>query len=211
MASGSSAAASSGAAQKGSPAAGPKGSPAAAPAEAIPDGNIHMKVIAGKFDFQKSYARRRPDEPKSHYNTRVKFIQALLKEQGNVLTDERIEVLSHCFSNVKYLDNKYPGDIMDTIAKYDPTIQHHDDDEPTTKKRKVDKKSASSGEEADEGEARGKKEANGTTSPKQSPKTKADEGAKGSPSPKGSPKGGAKTAQANAAALLAAAAEEDSD
>lgn len=56
---------------------------------------------AGKFDFTKSYARRRPDEPKSHYNARVKFIQALLKAEGDVLTDDQVEVFSHCFSNVK--------------------------------------------------------------------------------------------------------------
>merc|ERR1712032_1323301 len=76
-----------------------------------------------------SYARRRPDEPKSHYNARVKFIQALLKEEGHILTDEKVEVLSHCFSNVKYLNNKYPTDIMNTIEKYDPTMPKRKDDE----------------------------------------------------------------------------------
>ena len=58
-------------------------------------------MVSGKFDFTKSYARRRPDEPKSHYNARVKFIQALLKAEGDVLTDDQVEVFSHCFSNVK--------------------------------------------------------------------------------------------------------------
>ncbi len=55
------------------------------------------------FDFQKSYARRRPDEPKSHYAARIKFIQALLKAEGHKLSDDKIEVYSHCFSNVKYI------------------------------------------------------------------------------------------------------------
>eukprot|EP00392_Amoebophrya_sp_AT5.2_P016266 g16524.t1 len=72
-------------------------------------------------------------------------------------------------------------------------------------------KSTSSGEEADEGKG-GKKEANGTTSAKQSRKAKADEKSAKGASPKvGSPTAGARTAEANAAALLAATAEVDSD
>lgn len=107
------------------------------------DGNAAFKVIAGSFDFHKSYARRRPDEPKSHYNARVRFIQALLKEEGHVLTDEKVEVLSHCFSNVKYLNNKYPPDIMAFIEKYDPTLD----------RSKTGKTEGKAGEAGEAGEA----------------------------------------------------------
>mmetsp|Transcript_234 Transcript_234/g.235 ORF Transcript_234/g.235 Transcript_234/m.235 type:complete len:82 (+) Transcript_234:105-350(+) len=73
-------------------------------------------------DFTKSYARRRPDEPRSHYSSRLKFINALLKGEASNITDERIEVLSHCYSNVKYLSNVYGTDIMNMLRKYDPEI-----------------------------------------------------------------------------------------
>mmetsp|Transcript_29983 Transcript_29983/g.82268 ORF Transcript_29983/g.82268 Transcript_29983/m.82268 type:complete len:82 (-) Transcript_29983:118-363(-) len=73
-------------------------------------------------DFTKSYARRRPDEPKSHYSSRLKFINSLIKGEGTGLTDERIEVLSHCYSNVKYLANVYYPEIMNMLRKYDPEI-----------------------------------------------------------------------------------------
>mmetsp|Transcript_1694 Transcript_1694/g.3972 ORF Transcript_1694/g.3972 Transcript_1694/m.3972 type:complete len:81 (-) Transcript_1694:101-343(-) len=72
-------------------------------------------------DFTKSYARRRPDEPRSHYSSRLKFINAMIKGEPE-LTDERIEVLSHCYSNVKYLANVYGNEIMEMLRKYDPEI-----------------------------------------------------------------------------------------
>mmetsp|Transcript_79826 Transcript_79826/g.158135 ORF Transcript_79826/g.158135 Transcript_79826/m.158135 type:complete len:105 (+) Transcript_79826:48-362(+) len=73
-------------------------------------------------DFTKSYARRRPDEPRSHYSSRLKFINAMIKGEGDNVTDERIEVLSHCYSNVKYLSNIYGPEIMDCLRTYDPEI-----------------------------------------------------------------------------------------
>mmetsp|Transcript_16573 Transcript_16573/g.29453 ORF Transcript_16573/g.29453 Transcript_16573/m.29453 type:complete len:82 (-) Transcript_16573:132-377(-) len=73
-------------------------------------------------DFTKSYARRRPDEPRSHYSSRLKFINALIKGESGNITDERVEVLSHCYSNVKYLANVYSTEIMDMLRKYDPEI-----------------------------------------------------------------------------------------
>mmetsp|Transcript_364 Transcript_364/g.275 ORF Transcript_364/g.275 Transcript_364/m.275 type:complete len:82 (+) Transcript_364:102-347(+) len=73
-------------------------------------------------DFTKSYARRRPDEPRSHYSSRLKFINAMIKGEADKVTDERIEVLSHCYSNVKYLSNVYNAEIMDMLRKYDPEI-----------------------------------------------------------------------------------------
>mmetsp|Transcript_117222 Transcript_117222/g.250497 ORF Transcript_117222/g.250497 Transcript_117222/m.250497 type:complete len:82 (+) Transcript_117222:78-323(+) len=77
---------------------------------------------AFSVDFTKSYARRRPDEPRSHYSSRLKFINALIKGESGSLTDERIEVLSHCYSNVKYLSNVYNVEIMDMLRKYDAEI-----------------------------------------------------------------------------------------
>mmetsp|Transcript_78044 Transcript_78044/g.137514 ORF Transcript_78044/g.137514 Transcript_78044/m.137514 type:complete len:81 (+) Transcript_78044:26-268(+) len=74
-------------------------------------------------DFTKSYARRRPEEPRSHYSQRLKFINTLIKGEGDRITDERIEVLSHCYSNVKYLANVYNPEIMEMLKKYDPEIQ----------------------------------------------------------------------------------------
>ena len=67
-------------------------------------------------------ARRRPDEPRSHYSARLKFINALIKGEGSTLTDERIEVLSHCYSNVKYLANVYNDQVMHLLTKYDPEL-----------------------------------------------------------------------------------------
>merc|ERR1712113_802257 len=72
-------------------------------------------------DFTKSYARRRPDEPRSHHSSRLKFINAMIKGESD-LTDERIEVLSHCYSNVKYLANVYNNEIMEVLRKYDPEL-----------------------------------------------------------------------------------------
>merc|ERR1712190_571728 len=73
-------------------------------------------------DFTKGYARRRPDEPRSHYSSRLKFINSLIKGEAANITDERIEVLSHCYSNVKYLSNVYGPEIMEMLRKYDAEI-----------------------------------------------------------------------------------------
>merc|ERR1712113_144079 len=80
------------------------------------------KMSEFAVDFTKSYARRRPDEPRSHYSSRLKFINAMIKGEGDKITDERIEVLSHCYSNVKYLSNVYGKEIMEMLSKYDPEI-----------------------------------------------------------------------------------------
>mmetsp|Transcript_34786 Transcript_34786/g.52381 ORF Transcript_34786/g.52381 Transcript_34786/m.52381 type:complete len:86 (-) Transcript_34786:271-528(-) len=77
---------------------------------------------AWAVDFTKSYARRRPDEPKSHYSARLHFINALMKGEGGKLTDDRVEVLSHCYSNVKYLSNVYNKEIMGMLRKYDAEL-----------------------------------------------------------------------------------------
>ncbi|CAD7946641.1 unnamed protein product [Amoebophrya sp. A120] len=204
---------------KGSPKLAPKGSPkpaqpasSSAAAAAPVDGNAAFKVIAGKFDFQKSYARRRPDEPKSHYNTRVKFIQTLLKHEGHILTDEKVEVLSHCFSNVKYLDNKYPSDIMAKIAKYDPTLPKDVDPEPAAKKRKVEE-----GGEAGEGEKKAGEDKNASKESGEAgdKAASAEKSKEAEAAPVGEKKKESEKKPANAltaaAALLAAAAEEDSD
>merc|ERR1712126_258829 len=85
-------------------------------------GSVDCKMADFSVDFTKSYARRRPDEPRSHYSSRLKFINAMLKGEGDKLTDERVEVLSHCYSNVKYLSNVYNQEIMQVLHKYDPEI-----------------------------------------------------------------------------------------
>lgn len=81
-----------------------------------------MADASFSVDFTKSYARRRPDEPRSHYSARLKFINALIKGEGNSLSEERIEVLSHCYSNVKYLANVYNERVMELLMKYDPEL-----------------------------------------------------------------------------------------
>ena len=71
-------------------------------------------------DFSKSYAKRRPDEPRSHYAQRLKFINELRKYES--VSDERTEVLSHCYTNVKFLKNTYAKEIMEILEKYDPDV-----------------------------------------------------------------------------------------
>lgn len=39
------------------------------------------------------------------------------------LSDERIDVLSNCYTNVKFLNNKYHPEIMEILAKYDPDVE----------------------------------------------------------------------------------------
>lgn len=40
--------------------------------------NQHLKV-----DYSKPYAKRRPDEPRSHYAQRLKFINELIRGMGD--------------------------------------------------------------------------------------------------------------------------------
>ncbi|EER12869.1 hypothetical protein Pmar_PMAR015035 [Perkinsus marinus ATCC 50983] len=80
--------------------------------------NQHLKV-----DYSKPYAKRRPDEPRSHYAQRLKFINELIRGMGDSLSDERIDVLSNCYTNVKFLNNKYHPEIMEILAKYDPDVE----------------------------------------------------------------------------------------
>lgn len=72
-------------------------------------------------DFSKSYAKRRPDEPRSHYAQRLKFINELRRHEE--VSDERTEVLSHCYTNVKFLSNTYAAEIMALLEKYDPDVK----------------------------------------------------------------------------------------
>ena len=72
-------------------------------------------------DFSKIYAKRRPDEPRSHYAQRLKFINELRKNEE--ISDERTEVLSQCYNNVKFLKNTYAKDIMEILEKYDPDVK----------------------------------------------------------------------------------------
>ena len=73
-------------------------------------------------DFSKSYAKRRPDEPRTHYAQRLKFINELRRGMPG-LSDERTEVLSHCYSNVKFLKNTYAREIMDILERFDPDVR----------------------------------------------------------------------------------------
>ncbi|KAF4661715.1 hypothetical protein FOL46_005633 [Perkinsus olseni] len=70
----------------------------------------HLKV-----DYSKPYAKRRPDEPRSHYAQRLKFINELIRGMGDSLSDDRIDVLSNCYTNVKFLNNKYHPEIMEIL------------------------------------------------------------------------------------------------
>mmetsp|Transcript_17109 Transcript_17109/g.14263 ORF Transcript_17109/g.14263 Transcript_17109/m.14263 type:complete len:121 (+) Transcript_17109:29-391(+) len=78
----------------------------------------HLKV-----DYSKPYAKRRPDEPRSHYAQRLKFINELIQGMGDSLSDDRIDVLSNCYTNVKFLNNKYHPEIMEILEKYDPDVE----------------------------------------------------------------------------------------
>ena len=72
-------------------------------------------------DFSKDYAKRRPDEPRSHYAQRLKFINELRRNER--VSDERTEVLSHCYTNVKFLSNTYAPEIMALLERYDPDVK----------------------------------------------------------------------------------------
>jgi adenosylmethionine-8-amino-7-oxononanoate aminotransferase len=71
-------------------------------------------------DFNKNYAKRRPDEPRSHYAQRLKFINELRRNEE--ISDERTEVLSQCYTNVKFLKNTYAAEIMEILKRYDPDV-----------------------------------------------------------------------------------------
>lgn len=88
--------------------------------------NWHMDGQTGapifNVDFTREYAKRRPDEARSHYSQRLKFINELIKHNPD-MSDERIDVISSCYSNVKLLNNIYHKDIMDIIIRHDPDVK----------------------------------------------------------------------------------------
>lgn len=73
-------------------------------------------------DLSRSYARRRQDEPRSHYAQRLQFINALIADNPD-FSDDRVEVLSNCYTNVKFLNNRYHPDIMRILERYDPEVK----------------------------------------------------------------------------------------
>ncbi len=73
-------------------------------------------------DLTRSYAKRRQDEPRSHYAQRLQFINALVAENPD-MPDDRVEVLSNCYTNVKFLNNRYHIDIMRILERYDPEVK----------------------------------------------------------------------------------------
>jgi len=73
-------------------------------------------------DLSRSYAKRRPDEPRSHYAQRLQFINALVADNPT-MSDDRVEVLSNCYTNVKFLNNRYHSDIMKLLEKYDSEVR----------------------------------------------------------------------------------------
>lgn len=73
-------------------------------------------------DLSRSYAKRRQDEPRSHYAQRLQFINALVADNPG-MADDRVEVLSNCYTNVKFLNNRYHPEIMVQLEKYDPEVR----------------------------------------------------------------------------------------
>jgi len=72
--------------------------------------------------LHKPYAKRRPDEPRSHFTKRMLFIANLTKGEPG-LQDERIEALSNCYANKKFLRSSYSPEVEDIIKKYDPEAE----------------------------------------------------------------------------------------
>lgn len=73
-------------------------------------------------DLKRSYAKRRPDEPRSHYAQRLQFINALVADNPS-MDDDRVDVLSNCYTNVKFLNNRYHEGVMRILEKYDPEVK----------------------------------------------------------------------------------------
>ena len=73
-------------------------------------------------DLSRPYAKRCHDEPRSHYAQRLQFINALVADNSS-LSDDRIEVLSNCYTNVKFLNNRYHPEVMEILEKYDPEVR----------------------------------------------------------------------------------------
>lgn len=83
-----------------------------------------MADSSGSFavDLSRSYAKRRPDEPRSHYAQRLQFINSLVSDNPD-LNDDRVDLLSNCYTNVKFLNNRYHPEIMQLLEKYDPEVK----------------------------------------------------------------------------------------
>jgi hypothetical protein len=88
-------------------------------------------LAAFAVDLTRSYAKRRPDEPRSHYAQRLQFINALVADNRD-MSDDRVEVLSNCYTNVKFLNNRYHVDIMRILEKYDPEVKLVTDSQQTS-------------------------------------------------------------------------------
>jgi hypothetical protein len=82
-------------------------------------------------DLSRSYAKRRPDEPRSHYAQRLQFVNALVAENPQ-MADDRVEVLSNCYTNVKFLNNRYHPEIMAVLERYDPEVKLVTDSQQTS-------------------------------------------------------------------------------
>lgn len=82
-------------------------------------------------DLSRSYAKRRQDEPRSHYAQRLQFINALVADNPQ-MADDRVEVLSNCYTNVKFLNNRYHAEIMAVLEKYDPEVKLVTDSQQTS-------------------------------------------------------------------------------
>ena len=82
------------------------------------------EMSGGSFavDLSRPYAKRCSDEPRSHYAQRLQFINALVSANPN-LDDDRIEVLSNCYTNVKFLNNRYHPEVMQILEKHDPELR----------------------------------------------------------------------------------------
>jgi hypothetical protein len=39
------------------------------------------------------------------------------------MSDDRVEVLSNCYTNVKFLNNRYHSGVMEILEKYDPEVK----------------------------------------------------------------------------------------
>ncbi len=68
------------------------------------------------LDAEKTYVARRPEEPPSHYLSRLKFIKNVLEGEPDI-SDELVEVLSFSYTNIRTMACKYPARIMSMVKK----------------------------------------------------------------------------------------------